>query len=440
MPSSRATGRLSVTFDDERLVDHSGLVLPVILGRKLALSELISQRLRLTRNGAHASEKVLTIVHAMLAGAGCIDDVDLLRAGATAAVLGHRVVAPSTIGTFLRSVSLGHVRQLDAVAGELFARASRAEGRVGRVVVDIDSTICETYGLQKDGARKVLRHGRRGYHPLLAATSTGEVVHARLRRGRTNDGSGAARFVAEPLARLERAGAEEIVLRADSGFYQADVIDACRRRGVAFSIGARVQKGLSEKIAAIAESAWVPIDYPVGEGAAVAEISWLAFGETSHGRRVGGVELRCIVRRVPPSPGIEEPLFPLFSYHPFVTNQEGEIKELDAFHREHAVVENVIKDLKHNGALAHLPSGSFGANSAWLVCATIAHNLARFVDRLGFHDGTRTQKTLRRRVLSIPGRITTSARRRTLHLPARWPWAEAFLAAWRRLASLAQVT
>jgi hypothetical protein len=440
MRSSRSSARLSVIFDDERLVDHAGLLLASTLGERLGLGALFAEHLALDRHGAHVTDKALTVVHGLLAGADCIDDLDLLRAGGTTEVLGHRAVAPSTVGSFLRAITVGHVRQLDQVSGALLTRAwATGRGR-GQVVVDIDSTVCETYGLMKEGARKVLRTGHRGYHPILAATEDGEVVHARLRRGRTNDGSGAARFVGETLARLSRAGASAVVLRADSGFYQRDVIDACRRRGAGFSIGARMQKGMAQAISAIPEEAWVPIDYPYGQGAAVAELAWEPFTVTTDSRRVPGIVVRLIVRRVPPSPGIQAPLFPTFRYHPFITDQAGDIAELDRSHREHARVENVIKDLKGAAGLEHLPSGRFGANSAWLVLATIAHNLARWVGRYGMGEGHRMLKTVRRRALAVPGRITCSGRRRTLHLPARWPWAVDFVAALGRLRALPLVT
>jgi hypothetical protein len=442
MRSSRTLDSIAVTFDDARSVDHAGLLLPASLGARLGLADLFEERVSVStlRHGAHLADKALTIVHGLMAGADCIDDLDVLRAGSSAAVLGHRACAPSTVGSFLRGLTLGHVRQLDAVAGELLVRAWAGGRGGGRQVIDIDSTLCETFGLRKDGAREVMRTGRRGYHPLVAATGDGEVVHARLRRGRTNDGSGAGRFTGETLARLARAGATEVVVRADSGFYQADVVAACRRRDVRFSIGARMHKGLARTIAGIPEDAWVPIDYPFGEGAAVAEISWHAFAVDHRGHDVPGVHARCIVRRVPPSPAIQAPLFPVFSYHPFITDQDGDLVELDRFHRDHARIENVIKDLKYNAGLNHFPSGRFGANSAWLVLATLAHNLSRWVGRFGFDDGTRTLKTMRRRALAVPGHITTSARRRTLHLPDRWPWATHFLDALNRIRSIPLMT
>lgn len=436
MRSSRTLDRMSVTADDDHLVDHAGLIMAATLGQTLGLPELFADRLRLTRQGANSAEKALTVVHAMLAGADCIDDVDLLRAGATEAVLGHRAVAPSTVGSFLRAVSVGHVRQLDAISGVLLERAWAERPPDERLVIDIDSTLCETYGLKKEGARKVMRTGRRGYHPIVAATEDGEVVHVRLRRGRTNDGSGAGRFVGEALARMERAGAGDVVLRADSGFYQRDVVEACRRRGVTFSIGARMHKGLARAIATLPEAAWVPIDYPFGEGAAVAELPWVVFEQDERGQHVGGIEVRLIVRRVPPSPGLQQPLFPTFGYHPFITDQAGDPATLDEFHRDHARIESVIKDLKDAAGLDHLPSGRFGANGAWLVLATIAHNLARWVGRFGMDEGHRMLRTLRRRVLAVPGRITRSGRRTTLHLPTHWPWAADLLDALERLRAM----
>ena len=158
-------------------------------------------------------------------------------------------------------------------------------------------------------------------------------------------------------------------------------------------------------------------------------------GAESYPMRQPG-EVRCIVRRVPPSPGIQAPLFPTFSYHPFITDQPGDLRTLDQFHRDHARVENVIKDLKDAAGLDHLPSGRFGANGAWLVLATIAHNLARWTGRLGLGTGIVTAKTLRRRFFSLPGRITRSARRTALHLPIGWPWADEFLAALARFRAL----
>jgi hypothetical protein len=430
--------RVAVTFDDRRAVDHAGLFLAATLGQHLGLGDLIDERVTA---GPNPAAKTLTLVHSLLAGGDCIDDIDGLRAASTGAVLDHQVVAPSTAGTFLRSFTPGHVGQLDAVIDQILARAWACEPARTACVVDIDSTLCTTFGLTKDGARKVMRTGRRGYHPLVAVEAgTGDVIHARLRRGRSNDGTGAARFVAQTLARVGRAGASGVVLRADSGFYLHDVITACGKAGANFTIGARIQSRMRALIASIPDDAWHPIDYPYGEGAAVAELAWTAFAENSHGERVGGIDVRLIVRRVPPSPGLQQPLFPVFSYHPFITDLDGDIIEIDQFHRRHAEIENVIKDLKHGMGLNHFPSGRWGANGAWLACNVLAHNLARWIGRLGLNDGRIMTKTLRRHVLGMPGRITRSARLTHLHLPERWPWATQILTAIDQLRALPLVT
>lgn len=433
MRSSRGLDRLVVTFDDEHAVAHAGLFVTATLGQHLGLGELLSERVTV---GPNPAAKTLTVVHSLLAGGDCIDDVDMLRAGSTGAVLGHQVAAPSTVGTFLRAFTPGHVGQLEAVAGVVLARAWASEPVRSRCVIDVDSTLCATFGLTKQGAGQVMRTGRRGYHPLVAVEAgTGDVVHARLRRGRSNDGTGAARFVTAALARTRRATDAPVVVRADSGFYQRDVVDACRRAGAQFTIGARIQSGMRSLISSLPEDAWQPIDYPFGEGAAVAELGWTAF-DRLHGQEGHGIELRLIVRRVPPSPSLQQPLFPTFSYHPFITNMHGDVVELDEFHRRHAEVENVIKDLKHGMGLNHFPSGRWAANGAWLACNVLAHNLARWTGRLGLGDGRTMTKTFRHRVLAMPGRITRTARRVHLHLPRRWPWARLITNALAQLRSI----
>ncbi len=185
MRSSRSLDRVSVTFDDRHAVDHAGLFLAATLGQHLGLGDLLDERVTV---GPNPAAKTLTLVHSLLAGGDCIDDVDGLRAGSTASVLGHQGVAPSTAGTFLRSFTPGHVGQLDAVIDQLLGRVWAHEPARATCVVDIDSTLCATFGLAKDGARKVMRTGSRGYHPLVAVgAGTGDVIHARLRRGRSND-------------------------------------------------------------------------------------------------------------------------------------------------------------------------------------------------------------------------------------------------------------
>lgn len=457
MQASHVLDRIEVTADDVSLVADAGLILPATLGQRLGLPELLDTRVTA---GPNAADKCLTVIHSALAGGDCIDDVAALRAGATAAVLGHRAVAPSTVGTFLRSMSWGHARQLDAVSRELLARATGAgaldlSASTAPVVLDIDATLVETYGLHKSGARQVMRTGRRGYHPLLAVLAgTGDVVHARLRRGRSNDSTGAESFLAEAICRLREAGARgPVVLRADTGFYLGGILAVCHRHQVGYSIGARMIGRMRAVIAAIDETQWTPVPY-FEPGAAVAEIGWRVFDQhraTSRSTRSGlwrgnGTWVRLIVRRTPTPPQIrarrqaagQQELFPTYDYHPFITDQPGDAVVLDAFHRAHAEVELAIRDLKHGLALNHLPTGRFGANHAWLILQTIAHNLGRWTARLGQLAATprQTIKTLRRRYLTVAARLVGHARRYRLRLPAHWPWAGPLLAALARLRAL----
>jgi hypothetical protein len=335
-------------------------------------------------------------------------------------VLGQEVRAPSTLGTFLRSFRWGHALQLDVVSRRALARAWRAGAgpKEGPLTIDLDSTICETYGLGKAGGSRFAYTHVRGYHPLLAVLpTTGEVLHACLRGGPAHTAQGASRFIAQTVERVRAAGAEgELTLRADAGFYAEKVVAACRKRKVRFSITLPLQKSLASRIAALPEGVWSAISYPL-PGAAVAELAYTPFG--------GKESFRLIVRRVPPSPGSQLALFATYAYHAFLTDREGDTLALEADHRRHAEIENVIRDLKYGVGLNHLPSGTFGANAAWLALQVMAHNLGRWVTKM-VGGGRLTTKTLRRRFLSLPGRITRSARRQHLALPAHWPWREAF--------------
>ncbi len=425
MPSSHSLDAVAVTFDDDRLVANAGLLGPATLGQHLGLLELFEANVDLgdAPGRARVGHKAMTVIHAMLAGADSIDDCDVLRAGATQVVLGHAVLAPSTIGTFLRSFTWGHCRQLDKVAGELVRRAWSAGAGPGHqaVIIDVDSSICETYGLAKQGGAKFTYNHVRGYHPLFAVIAgTGDVVHARLRGGNAHAGRGAAGFLTETFNRVRAAGVTAaVVLRADSGFYSRKVVDACGKADVRFSITAKLHKGgIHTGIAAIDESAWVPIPY-FQDGAAVAETTYRPFGSK-------GQPCRLIVRRVRPTPGSQLALFAEFSYHAFICDRPGPMLWLEADHRRHAEVENTIRDLKYGVGLNHLPSGRFGANAAWLALNVIAHNLARWTSRIGLGETLIATDTLRRHHVVMPGRTTRSARRRTLHLPKRWPWADAF--------------
>jgi hypothetical protein len=439
MPSSHSLDAMAVTFDDDRLVANAGLLAPATLAQHLGLRELFEANVDLgdAPGRANVGHKSMTVIHAMLAGADSIDDCDVLRAGATQAVLGHAVSAPSTIGTFLRSFTWGHCRQLDKAAGEVLCKAWSAGAGPGQgpVTIDVDSSICETYGLAKQGGAKFTYNHVRGYHPLFSVMAgTGDVVHARLRGGNAHAGRGAAGFVTETFNRARAAGAAgPLVVRADSGFYSRNVVNACTGADVRFSITAKLHKGrIHTAIAAIDESAWVPIPYFL-DGAAVAECTYRPFDAK-------GRPCRLIVRRVHPTPGSQLALFAEYSYHAFITNRAGPMLDLEADHRRHAEIENTIRDLKYGVGLNHLPSGRFGANTAWLALNVVAHNLARWTSRIGLGETLVTTDTIRRHHLVMPGRITRSGRQRTLHLPQRWPWANAFTACLTNLRAVVLVT
>ena len=307
--------------------------------------------------------------------------------------------------------------------------------------IDLDSTICETYGLAKEGARHHGYTGARGYHPLLAvAAGTGDVLMARLREGQANTGRGAAHFLRETVGRVRYAGAKgQLTMRADSGFYTHPVVRVCRQQKVRFSITIRQRLRLRNLIEAIPEEDWAPIPYWMDGAADVAETTYTPFQNEPDAAPV-----RLIVRRVKPTPGSQLTLFATYSYHGFITDRDGETLELEADHRRHAEIENAIRDLKYGVGLNHLPSGRFAANAAWLAVQSLprtrygvmAHNLARWTARLGLSEQIVTTKTLRRRFFALAGRITRRARRLILHLPRHWPWEDQFTGALARLRTL----
>ena len=280
MIASERPDRIHAAFDDHRLVANAGLLLPVTLAGRMGLSQLAESHLDLgdAPGRANTGDKVLTLVASALAGGDCIDDTDALRAGSTGRVLGCTVKAPSTLGTFLRSFRWGHVRQLGRVSRELLARAWASGAGPGDspLTIDLDSTVCETYGLGKEGARRHNYTGQRGYHPLLAiAAGTGDVLMARLRQGRANTARGAAHFLRETVGRVRRAGAGgQLTVRADSGFYTHDIVTACRNNDVRFSITVRQHRSLRNLIEDIPEGDWTPIPYWMEGGADVAETAY----------------------------------------------------------------------------------------------------------------------------------------------------------------------
>ena len=429
---SRGIDRIEVTFDEPNLVANAGLLLVATLVVQLELERLINVSVDLSGRvgGALPGRKVLTLVHAMVAGGSHIDHVDMLRAGATQGVLPHRVMAPSTLGTFLRAFTFGHVRQLDRVLADALSRAWSLGAGPGedRMVVDLDSTICEVCGKAKQGAGYGYTK-RLGYHPLLATlAATGEVLHVRMRKGAANTQRGTKRFIEELVARLRKAGATgELIMRFDSGFWSNATIATLEHLDVGYTMGVRMVKSVVSAISTIDEESWTPIEYTPDGEAEVAECIY-------KGRRL-------IVRRTRLI-GRQATLWPEWRHFAFLTDLTGDPVDVDAFHRAHATVELAIKDLKEGAGMEHVPSGNFNANAAWLVCAVLAHNLIRWAAMLGGitpEDQLVVARTIRTRFLSIPGSLVNRSGRPTLRAPLEWPWAEAFCRALDLLRSLPPV-
>ena len=450
MRLSHAARAVPVRFDEANLVGSAGLVPLVGLGQRCGLGTLADRHVRIAGpGGANPGAKVTAVVAAMAAGADSIDDCDLLRHGAMGRLF-DQVRAPSTLGTFLRAFTFGHVRQLDAVLSRFTAALTAATpvlpGLDQLCLVDVDDTAKATYGHAKQGVG--FGHAKvDGLNALLATVSVPAaaplIAGARLRGGTANSARGAGRFVTEAVNTTRRAGATgKVLVRADSGFYTHAVISACQHGGAWFSVTARLNPAVRAAIEAIDESAWVPIKYPTAvydeqeqrwiSDAEVAETTHTAFTGSRHST-AEQVTARLIVRRVrrlnPATPAGQDELFALWRYHPVFTDSDLPTLQAEATHRGHAIIEQTIADLKA-GPLAHLPSGKFAANAAWLVLTAITHNLLRATGTLaaGAH-ATARPATLRARLVNIPARISRSARRLTIHLPTNWPWQ----AAWQRL-------
>lgn len=434
------------TFDDPNLVSCAGLVPVVRLAQQAGLHDAVTDRVRLpTDKGANPAGKLATIVAGMLAGADSIDDLNIARHGGMRSLF-TSVYAPSTLGSFLRTFTHGHVRQLQAAARDtlvgLAGRAPILTGADTLCFVDIDSMLRRVYGKQKQGIG--FGHAKvggynvwlRGYNPLIATLSTplcAPVIAAtRLRSGNAGSSRGAASMIAETITTARSCGATgEIVLRADSAFYAKTVITNCRRRGVRFSITCRIDAKIRTACDGIAEQQWVDIAYPQAifdedtgrwiSDAQIAETTYTAFAGTRH-----AVTARLIVRRIRRDdpqqvPGQEE-LLPSYRYHAVFTDSPYTLVQAEAQHRGHAIIEQVNADLIA-GPLAHLPSGRFAANDAWLVCAAIAHNLTRAAGHLASAAyGSARPATIRTRLIGVAARLAHRARTIHLHLPEHWPW------------------
>ena len=436
MQLSHTVSTMSVAFDDPNLVASVGLVPVLALVSRCGLHQSVAQSL--TVPSPNVAIKVSTVIAGMVAGADSIDDLDRLRHGGMGRLFGG-IRAPSTLGTFLRSFTFGHVKQLDRVAAEVLVNLAQHTPLLGDVDrlcwVDVDDTVKQTYGYAKQGAGYGYT-GIKGLNALVGVLSTPTsapvIAATRLRKGSTSP-RGAASFVAATLATAKRCGASGLVVaRLDSAFYVADVVAAISRAGARFSITARLNASVRAAIAGIDEQAWTPIHYPNAiwddqaggwvSDAEVAETPYTAFTSRGKGR---AVTARLIVRRVkllPPAGQAQPALVEGHRHHAVFTDTPLPMLQAETSHRGHAIVEHVMADLK-NGPLAHLPSGKFAANAAWLTLAGIAHNLTRAAGCLAsvFH-ATARPATIRDQLINIPARIATSARRLTLHLPTDWHW------------------
>jgi hypothetical protein len=443
----------SAVFDDDNLVSCAGLVPVMALADQTGLRRLLGEKVRITEpriksGSANPAPKLTTLIAGMCAGADCIDDIDVVRSGGMTKLF-DGVYAPSTVGTLLREFTFGHARQLESVLREhlvaLCERVDLLPGADQQVFIDIDSLLRPVYGHAKQGAsyghakiagKQVLR---KGLSPLATTISTANsapvIAGMRLRAGKTGSGKGAGRMVASAIGTARDLGASgKILARGDSAYGNRKVVRACVRHGAQFSLVMTRNPAIDRAINAIDETAWTPVSYPGAvrdpdtgawiSDAEVAEIPYTAFASTKD-----RITARLVVRRVKDA-RFPDALFPLWRYHPFFTNTDLPVDAADVTHRQHAIIETVFADLI-DGPLAHIPSGRFGANSAWVLCAAIAHNLLRAAGVLAGDRHTRARgSTLRRRIVNIPARLARPQRRPVLHLPTHWPWSQHWLALW----------
>ena len=443
----------SAIFDDGHLVSCAGLVPVMTLAEQTGLGRLLGEKVHIAEpkiksGAANPAPKLATLIAGMCAGADCIDDVDAVRSGGMKTLFGG-VYAPSTIGTLLREFTFGHARQLESVLREhlvaLCERVDLLPGADQRVFIDIDSLLRPVYGHAKQGAsyghtkiagKQVLR---KGLSPLATTISTPDcaplVAGMRLRAGKTGSGRGAGRMVAQAIGTVRAVSAHATILvRGDSMYGSRAVVGTCVRHGAQFSLAMTRNAAIERAIAAIPEAAWTPVRYPGAvqdpdtgawiSDAEVAEIAYTAFASSSD-----RITARLVVRRVKDARYLDA-LFPVWRYHPFFTNTDLPVEQADITHRQHAIIETVFADLI-DGPLAHLPSGRFGANSAWILCAAIAHNLLRAAGVLAGDRHTRARgSTLRRKIINVAARLSRPQRRPMLHLPTHWPWSTHWLQLW----------
>jgi hypothetical protein len=443
----------SAVFDDDNLVSSAGLVPVMTLAEQTGLRRLLGDKVHITApriksGSANPAPKLATLIAAMCAGADCIDDIDVIRSGGMKTLF-DGVYAPSTVGTLLREFTFGHARQLESVLREhlvaLCARVDLLPGADQQVFIDIDSLLRPVYGHAKQGAsyghtkiagKQILRKGLSPLATTISAPGAAPVIAGmRLRAGKTGSSKGAGRMVAQAIGTARAAGASgQILVRGDSAYGSRAVITACVRHDAQFSLVMTRNPAIERALAGIDETAWTPVRYPGAvqdpdtgawiSDAEVAEIAYTAFASTPD-----RITARLVVRRVKDA-RFPDTLFPVWRYHPFFTNTELPVEQADITHRQHAIIETVFADLI-DGPLAHVPSGRFGANSAWALCAAIAHNLLRATGVLAGEHHTRARgSTLRRKIINIPARLARPQHRPILHLPTHWPWSKTWLALW----------
>ena len=452
----------SHSFDDENLPATTGLVPIMALAQKAGLPALAEDRLAVTTTGAdkgaNPAPKLATLVAGMAAGADSIDDMNILRHGGMKHLF-DRVYAPSTLGSFLRSFAFGHVRQLDAISSRFLTNlnahtpllpTNQDSAQASMIFVDVDDTVIDVHSASKQGAGFGYQ-GSRGLNALLATASTASsgqiIVGQRLRKGSTSSARGADKFVSDALATTTRINSgTSVLVRADSAYYSSGVVKAAHDGGAHVSITVRMDKRVKAAIGMISDDSWTGIEYPEAiydedsgawiSKAEVAEIPFTAFTSKKKALQTTG---RLVVRRIPElnetkRAAGQDPLFDLFRYHAFFTTVDQDRFDTvaaDHIHRRHAIIEQINAELK-NGALAHMPSGVFNANAAWLAVAAITHNLLRAAAGVvGGRMGKVRAQTLRTRIISVPARIAHRARKLILHLPRAWPWATEFSRLWQ---------
>jgi len=445
---------VAAVFDEPNLVSAAGLIPLMGLAQRVGLRELADERLSVpTDKGANAGLKISSLVAGMAAGADSIDDMALLRHGAMNKVF-NGAYAPSTLGPFLRKFTFGHVRQVDAVASRFLINLATDTGLLGRpdatdmVMVDIDDTIVEVHGYKKQGA-SFGYSGVRGLNALLGTISTDAtapvIAAQRLRKGSAGSVRGAARLLTDTLALVRRThlAGRQVLVRMDSAFYSHALVAAAARAGAQVSVTVRMDPAVKRAIAAIGDDAWTTIKYPdaifdqaTGQWISKAQVAEVPFTAFTSKKRADHVTGRLVVRRIPDlNPQAKDgqaTLFQTWRFHAFFTTTDAaevDTVAADVAHRRHAIIENVHADLK-NSALAHLPSGVFTANAAWLVCAVMAFNLTRAAANLTKVTSLAkaATATIRRKLIAVPARVATSARRLHLHLPTHWPWENAWSA------------